>query len=98
MIDEITRTRIVSASVLSQNTPSLPGQSTPSNNASMTQSQVFSPLSENLEKVLILQNQLLFEVYQKEQLVQRLGALLREHVGAGGAEADRQNLVSMKCV
>lgn len=42
----------------------------------------------------LLQNQLVYEIYAKQQLVQRLGAVLRESVMAGGAEAERQNLVS----
>ena len=45
-----------------------------------------------IDRVTLLETQLGFEMYQKQQLVQRLGAQLRETVKEGGLEADRQNL------
>lgn len=44
------------------------------------------------DRVTLLETQLGFEMYQKQQLVQRLGAQLRETVKEGGLEADKQNL------
>lgn len=50
-------------------------------------------LPEN-KQIMMMQSQLIFEMYQKNQLVQRLGSLLRERIATSGAEADKQNLVS----
>lgn len=52
-------------------------------------------LPEN-KQMSMMQNQLIFEVYQKNQLVQRLGSLLRERIATSGAEADKQNLVRIR--
>ena len=60
---------------------------------------VSNPFTSNLAEgdsnglIQTLRSQLLFENYQKQQLVHRLGANLREQVQAGGLEAERQNLV-----
>lgn len=101
LIDEITRTRIpqqpastlASHDVSSGKSVASPPPSSLSASTSMLGSSfTIEGLPEN-RQVLMLQSQLIFEIYQKNQLVQRLGSLLRERIATSGAEADKQNLV-----
>lgn len=100
LVDEITRTRI-HPSLTSQTTSYDPALANsmisppPSSLSASTNMLGFSleSLPEN-KQIMMMQSQLIFEMYQKNQLVQRLGSLLRERIATSGAEADKQNLVS----
>lgn len=65
---------------------------TTSGEAAMNASVLFGGVSIEADRITLLETQLGFEMYQKQQIVQRLGAQLRETVREGGLEADKQNL------
>lgn len=103
LIDEITRTRIApsSGSGLSSSishdqgfSPSMASPPTSALTGSMSALGLSVDTLANDRQVLMMQNQLIFETYQKNQLAQRLGSLLRDRIATSGAEADKQNLVS----
>jgi hypothetical protein len=71
--------------------------SSPPPSSTITASTVMMGLSVDTlpgdRQITFMQSQLIFEMYQKNQLVQRLGSLLRDRIATSGAEADKQNLV-----
>lgn len=99
LIDEITRTRIPqfwthstsTYDTSAGNSVASPPPSSLSGSTTMLGMSI-DLLPEN-KQMSMMQNQLIFEVYQKNQLVQRLGSLLRERIATSGAEADKQNLM-----
>lgn len=100
LVDEIIRTRIPQplSGITASYEPSTatasvasPPPSSLSASTTMLGMSVDS-LPENRQMVM-MQSQLIFEIYQKNQLVQRLGSLLRDRIATSGAEADKQNLV-----
>lgn len=101
LIDEITRTRLLPQPSGNLSLPYEPSVSNsvaspPPSSLSASTTMIgmsIESLPEN-RQISMMQSQLIFEMYQKNQLVQRLGTLLRDRIATNGAEADKQNLVS----